>query len=160
MNIIHETLSPLNKFKELPRWKIIVAGGDGTAASVLNYVYDILKPKYYPEVSLVPLGTGNDLSRVLGWGKTISDTDMYSYLVNLEARSTLTLLDRWKVTLTYEKKKKVWPGNKKNVENRYMYNYLGIGIDAKITKDFHSLREQYPSLFPSRVIFFISSIVA
>ena len=32
-----------------------------------------------------------------------------------------------------------------------MYNYFGIGIDAKITKDFHYMRDQYPSLFTNRV---------
>lgn len=95
MSVQHEGVSPLNKFKDLLKWRIIVAGGDGTVASVLNYIYDTLKPKYYPEIGLVPLGTGNDLSRVLGWGKTIDDTNMYEYLVNFESRGTLTLLDRW-----------------------------------------------------------------
>ena len=155
--MIHEGLGALNKFKDLTEWRIVVAGGDGTIASVLNYLYDTLKPKYYPGVSLIPLGTGNDLSRVLGWGKTISNTDVYDYLENLEARSTMTLLDRWKVTFTYQKNEKVWKGLKREaklktiIESRYMYNYLGIGIDAKIAKDFHTLREQYPNLFSNRV---------
>lgn len=159
VSVIHEGLGALDKFRDLPKWRIVVAGGDGTSASVLNYVYDTLKPKYYPEFSLIPLGTGNDLSRVLGWGKGFSETDVYDYLENLEARSALTLLDRWKVTLTYQKNEKVWKGLKREakvktvVESRYMYNYLGIGVDAKITKDFHTLREQYPSLFSSRVFF-------
>eukprot|EP00826_Nyctotherus_ovalis_P025699 TRINITY_DN1994_c0_g1_i5.p1 TRINITY_DN1994_c0_g1~~TRINITY_DN1994_c0_g1_i5.p1 ORF type:complete len:505 (-),score=150.65 TRINITY_DN1994_c0_g1_i5:111-1625(-) len=158
VSVIHEGLGALNKFKDFPKWRIVVAGGDGTIASVLNYVYDTLKPKYYPEVSLIPLGTGNDLSQVLGWGKTISDTDVYDYLLNLEGRSMMTLLDRWKVTLTYQRQEKVWQGLKREakvktvVESSYMYNYLGLGIDAKITKDFHTLREQYPSLFSSRLL--------
>ena len=59
MSVQHEGVSPLNKFKDLLKWRIIVAGGDGTVASVLNYIYDTLKPKYYPEIGLVPLGTGN-----------------------------------------------------------------------------------------------------
>ena len=31
-----------------------------------------------------------------------------------------------------------------------MYNYIGIGLDAKICKDFHDLRQKYPQLFFSQ----------
>lgn len=42
-------------------------GGDGTVAWVLNTIREMkLKPE--PLVSIFPLGTGNDLSRSLGWG--------------------------------------------------------------------------------------------
>lgn len=31
-----------------------------------------------------------------------------------------------------------------------MYNYIGIGLDGKICKDFHEIREKYPQLFFSQ----------
>ena len=31
-----------------------------------------------------------------------------------------------------------------------MYNYIGIGLDANICKDFHETREKYPQLFFSQ----------
>lgn len=31
-----------------------------------------------------------------------------------------------------------------------VYNYLGIGLDAKVCLDFHHLREKYPQLFVSQ----------
>ena len=39
-----------------------------------------------------------------------------------------------------------------------MYNYLGLGIDAKITENFDTLRTKYPALFKNRVYPYIYSI--
>lgn len=44
---------------------ILVAGGDGTISMILN---TISKLQRRPPVAILPLGTGNDLSRTLGWG--------------------------------------------------------------------------------------------
>lgn len=47
--------------------RILVAGGDGTIGWILNeIVKKNIKP--IPEVCILPIGTGNDLSRVLNWG--------------------------------------------------------------------------------------------
>lgn len=47
--------------------RILVAGGDGTIGWILNEIArKNIKP--IPEVCILPVGTGNDLSRVLGWG--------------------------------------------------------------------------------------------
>ncbi|CAJ0584403.1 unnamed protein product, partial [Mesorhabditis spiculigera] len=48
--------------------RILIAGGDGTISFVLN---DIDELENRPPVAVLPLGTGNDLSRVLGWGKQL-----------------------------------------------------------------------------------------
>lgn len=108
IDLNNDGIESLNKFKDLPRWRIFAAGGDGTASWVLNYIYGTLKPTYYPEVGIVPLGTGNDLSRVLGWGKTISDTDMHDVLADIASSSTLSLLDRWKINFSYKIPGKTW----------------------------------------------------
>ena len=53
---------------------MIIAGGDGTICSVMNYVKTI--PKWVdqnPPFAIIPLGTGNDLSRSLGWGGTTDE---------------------------------------------------------------------------------------
>lgn len=42
--------------------RILVAGGDGTVGWVLSTL-DYLNWPAYPPMALVPLGTGNDLSR-------------------------------------------------------------------------------------------------
>jgi diacylglycerol kinase family enzyme len=51
--------------------KIVVGGGDGTVASVVNYIKSGAVREWLinnPPVSVLPLGTGNDLGRCLGWG--------------------------------------------------------------------------------------------
>jgi len=46
---------------------VVVAGGDGTIGWVLTEMYNMKLEPLAP-VAVIPLGTGNDLSRVLGWG--------------------------------------------------------------------------------------------
>lgn len=47
--------------------RILVAGGDGTIGWILNTAFEMdIRPM--PEVCILPIGTGNDLSRVLNWG--------------------------------------------------------------------------------------------
>ncbi|XP_013142969.1 PREDICTED: diacylglycerol kinase epsilon [Papilio polytes] len=61
------SISPEKVIKWLPnRCRLLIAGGDGTVAWVLN----ALKPATHisASVGILPMGTGNDLSRVLGWG--------------------------------------------------------------------------------------------
>ncbi|XP_026680991.1 diacylglycerol kinase epsilon, partial [Diaphorina citri] len=57
---------------------ILAAGGDGTAAWILNTIHN-MKLDPAPSVGIIPLGTGNDLSRVLGWGK-LYDRDTCSLI--------------------------------------------------------------------------------
>eukprot|EP00882_Tetradesmus_deserticola_P003858 GHRQ01004082.1.p1 GENE.GHRQ01004082.1~~GHRQ01004082.1.p1 ORF type:complete len:207 (+),score=69.47 GHRQ01004082.1:229-849(+) len=49
------------------RLRILVCGGDGTVAWVLKVIAQLqLQPQ--PAVAIMPLGTGNDLSRSFKWG--------------------------------------------------------------------------------------------
>lgn len=51
------------------KMRILAAGGDGTVAWILKTIDDLgLQP--HPQVAVVPLGTGNDLSLSFGWGNT------------------------------------------------------------------------------------------
>lgn len=60
---------PLNLISKIrsTACRVLVAGGDGTIGWILNEISRrSIQP--IPEVCILPIGTGNDLSRVLGWG--------------------------------------------------------------------------------------------
>ena len=59
----------LRQFSALPRVRILVCGGDGTVAWILQTMESLTEIDPKPPVGILPLGTGNDLARVLGWGR-------------------------------------------------------------------------------------------
>ena len=60
------------------------------------------------------MGTGNDLSRVLGWGATCDDDQKLAAILHEMEHSGVRLLDRWAIQHTPDiagqlKGHKVWP---------------------------------------------------
>jgi diacylglycerol kinase (ATP) len=79
--------------------RVIVAGGDGSVSWILSAIERLqLSPP--PTVAVLPLGTGNDLSRVLGWGAGHSGgVDAVDWLERY-ARAVPVQIDRWAVRVT------------------------------------------------------------
>jgi len=100
-----------------------------------------------PHVAILPLGTGNDLARVLGWGRGYDDEDVAEILTDVE-HSELTLLDRWQVKVEHRR----YLGLRKGGRELTMNNYLGVGCGAGVALNFHRQRESRPKLFKSRFI--------
>ena len=90
----------LHAFRDFPQFRILIGGGDGTfgwVLSVLEEAWDALKCKE-PPCALLPLGTGNDLARVLSWGPGYSGEKVLSILRSVE-NANLVHLDRYVINL-------------------------------------------------------------
>ncbi|XP_066906580.1 diacylglycerol kinase epsilon [Halyomorpha halys] len=116
---------------------ILIAGGDGTVASVITLLYKNRKNiKCDFRVGIVPLGTGNDLSRVLGWGKEESTPFSAHQMLNKLLTSTPLSMDRWEVNIVQGRRL----GISRPAQVKFMYNYMSVGVDARVTLDFHNAR--------------------
>lgn len=132
----------------LDRCRILVCGGDGTIAWILNAIDSLKLEKPPPPLGLIPLGTGNDLARVLGWGGGYRGEDVVGILRDVRDAQPL-VMDRWKVT-TIEPGSSRFSRAKKTTS--YMINYWSFGVDAHITLGFHTTRESNPELFRNRLV--------
>ena len=52
-----------------------------------------------PAVGIIPLGTGNDLARSLGWGPALTETAQLSTYVRRAQLAEVKQVDQWKLTL-------------------------------------------------------------
>ncbi len=99
---------------------VVACGGDGTVAALLD-----VQARVAPEVpvAVLPLGTGNDLARTMGWkGLTIATLGRLESAVHRR-------IDRWSVAGPIE---------------RHWFSYLSVGCDARIAQRFHALRYENP----------------
>ncbi|KAM9238162.1 diacylglycerol kinase theta isoform 1-T1 [Dugong dugon] len=140
-------------FSRAPCFRVLVCGGDGTVGWVLGALEEIRHHLACPEpsVAILPLGTGNDLGRVLRWGAGYSGEDPFSVLVSVDEADAV-LMDRWTILLDAQEA----CGAENSVADVeppkivQMNNYCGIGIDAELSLDFHQAREEEPGKFTSR----------
>jgi diacylglycerol kinase (ATP) len=99
-------------FARDPLVRVLACGGDGTMGwieSAIDKVWqqildndvavqDTPYANHLP-LALMPLGTGNDLSRSFGWGATFKDKMRRSQYVAKIATAVPSLLDRWRCVI-------------------------------------------------------------
>ncbi|OII74229.1 diacylglycerol kinase [Cryptosporidium ubiquitum] len=148
-----EALYLFKHLAEVKKLMILVCGGDGTVRWVIDRCREIygVNSNNLPPIAVLPLGTGNDLSRTLGWDVTFNG-DILNFLKKI-CTSNIKQMDIWTCT--------AWDLKNEDTNNSNDYhhmlfsstfiNYLDIGIAARIALKFHNLREAYPQHFKSRL---------
>ena len=162
----------LNIYGSLSHTRICVCGGDGTAGWILSALARRFPSLSHPPVSVCPLGTGNDLSRVLGWGWHYKDKSLTEMLMAIPNARQVPF-DRWQVTFEALETNENEPVNGRCLscfltDPRFVHpsaslsyehhrapvdlrftNYLSLGLDAAVILDFHVRRLRDPSRFTS-----------
>ncbi|KAF1584573.1 UNVERIFIED_CONTAM: Diacylglycerol kinase eta, partial [Eudyptes pachyrhynchus] len=92
----------LRLFQKFDNFRILVCGGDGSVGWVLSEI-DKLNLHKQCQLGVLPLGTGNDLARVLGWGGSYDDDTQLPQILEKLERASTKMLDRWSI-MTYELK--------------------------------------------------------
>ena len=135
---------------------IMACGGDGTfswiASTAIKHAHDVMtspsptgdKPMTVPYCVIpFPLGTGNDMSGVLGWGRGMSANaaGAKSLMESVEQASIGPKCDVWGVKFQkFESMKRF----------NTMCNYFSIGADAKASRLFENHRTSQPGLYRSQ----------
>ncbi|KAI9513683.1 hypothetical protein NQZ68_040581 [Dissostichus eleginoides] len=92
----------LRLFQKFDTFRILVCGGDGSVGWVLSDI-DALTLHKQCQLGVLPLGTGNDLARVLGWGSACDDDTQLPQILEKLERASTKMLDRWSI-MVYETK--------------------------------------------------------
>ncbi|XP_050699036.1 diacylglycerol kinase theta-like isoform X3 [Eriocheir sinensis] len=155
-------LPGLYVFRKVKSYKILVCGGDGTIGWVLQCLDNVGQDSecQHPACAIVPLGTGNDLARVLRWGPGYNGGEDPINLLKDVIEAEDIRLDRWTVVFHVDEKVEDKPTqtnstagstSEDNTQIFVMNNYFGIGIEAELCLDFHNAREENPNKFNSRL---------
>ena len=98
---------------------IVVAGGDGTVSAVACILGTLDSP---PPLAILPLGTGNDLARSLGWWKVWNQGSLDYFWSGISA-GKVEAMDLWSCE-----------------EDSRFIGYAGFGLDARIVESVSKIR--------------------
>ncbi|XP_018085103.1 diacylglycerol kinase eta isoform X2 [Xenopus laevis] len=124
----------LRLFQKFSNFRILVCGGDGSVGWVLSEI-DKLGLQKQCQLGVLPLGTGNDLARVLGWGSLCDDDAQLLQILEKLERATTKMLDRWSI-LTYESPKHSPPSirEEENGEARFQISQYAESVAFHLAK--------------------------
>lgn len=143
-------------FRHIQDYKILVCGGDGTIGWVLQCLDNVGQDSECssPPCAIVPLGTGNDLARVLRWGAGYTGGEDPLNLLRDVIDAEEIRLDRWTVVFHPEdnkpedvapkapsnstgKKKKVQQQTEVNSQSNQHHQHHATTISTPQCQGFH-----------------------
>lgn len=136
VNIAEVIKSAMQKYEQ---FRILVGGGDGSQSWILSEL-DKLDQEKRPAIAPLAMGTGNDLSRILGWGGGYDGGNLES-ITKQVINGRCDFLDRWKISSE---------DSPDSIKLDVINNYCSIGLDALIGYKFHEKRTKHPDRFTSR----------
>ena len=92
----------LHTFRNFPQFRILICGGDSTCSHVLSALEEAENALTFkkPPCAILPLGTGNNLARMLAWGAGYGGEKIPSILQSVD-NAILINLDRYTNHVTY-----------------------------------------------------------
>lgn len=130
--------------------RILVAGGDGTFSWVANAVEK--KNLDHCHLVVFPLGSGNDMSRALGWGKKFPGIKRVSSYIDSMSAARARRIDVWRLsTVESQTSATVDDEGVAHGARPLMCNYFSLGADAFIELRFNQLRWEAPEKYKSRM---------
>ncbi|XP_047130185.1 diacylglycerol kinase eta isoform X3 [Hydra vulgaris] len=88
----------LTMCKQFEQFRILVCGGDGSVGWVMTEL-DKQDLTNKCQLGVLPLGTGNDLARVLGWGTSCYDVSLIPHILKQLEHAKPCMLDRWSISI-------------------------------------------------------------
>ena len=145
-----------------PRVRFLAGGGDGTVAAAASLIALACERARLPQtrrapVAPLPLGTGNELSRISGWGAAYGGGSMANIVRNV-AGAYLSKLDMWTATIVpsgrgtrgggfgvdADKDADADADAETKVRRKFVC-FFSVGFDAHISHRFTKRRERDPS---------------
>ena len=136
---------------------VIICGGDGTILWVIEEIIFFGINVNLLNFGVIPIGTGNDFSRSIGWGgNPISfgkdDIKQLKKIVKKWLQAEISEFDLWEATITTYGNGKIIQARQEDKEEglltlkRTFSNYIGLGIDARVSYRVEKNRTRYKLL--------------